>query len=377
MKKLHYEQSGDNYQKKDFVKIIALKIAKKTHKNLARFKKYGIEVVEDSNSRGESAYRVNIKTKKPMEFQLAHVEESIGTKNIIADELEKLYGKTYYHLSAIDNAACILNDLSTSGAFPLSYMLHVATFPNEWYTDNLERWRALIEGTATACNMAGATFGGGESATDRDIIIPGKALLSGSATGIILNPKNLLSEDKLKEEDRIILLASSGVHANGITLLRKELLQRLPKGYKTKLPDGTTYGEAVITPSIIYSKLIEEIITQTEVHYSAVITGHGWRKIMRAKKPFTYLIETVPPYQPIFDFIKKYSNSTDKDMYDSYNMGAGFALFVPKKSVKKVLELSKKHKIKAWDAGVVKKGPKKIIITPLGLEFNTADLIIR
>src|SRR5258708_38392371 len=184
-KKLHYEQSGDNYQKKDFVKIIALKIAKKTHKNLRRFKKYGIEIVEDPNSRGESAYRVIVKSQKPINFQLAHVEESIGTKNIIADELEKIYGKTYYFKSAIDNAGCIFNDLSTSGALPVSYMLHVATYPNEWYTDNLERWKALIEGTAKACDLSGASFGGGESATDRDIIIPGRALLSGSATGII------------------------------------------------------------------------------------------------------------------------------------------------------------------------------------------------
>ncbi len=377
MKKLHYEQSGDNYKKKDPVKIIALKIARKTSKNLNRFKKYGINIREVKRSRGESAYRINFELSKAVEFEIAHVEESIGTKNIVADELERIYGKTFYHCSAIDNAATIFNDLSTSGAFPVSFMLHIATFPNEWYTDNLDRWVALLEGTAQACNMAGAAWGGGESATDRDIIFPGKALLSGSAVGIILPPKLALSEDKLKVGDRIVLLASSGVHANGITLLRRELLKRLPQGYKTKLSDKTTYGETLIKPAIIYSRLVEEAIRQTEIHYGVHITGHGWRKLMRANQPFSYVIDSVPRSQPIFEIIQRYSECSDREMYETYNMGAGFALFVPEKSVGAILKIAKKLSIPALNAGLVERGPKKVVIKPLGLEYTGQELLIR
>ncbi|KKQ16190.1 MAG: Phosphoribosylaminoimidazole (AIR) synthetase [Candidatus Daviesbacteria bacterium GW2011_GWA1_36_8] len=386
MKKLHYEQSGDNYKLKDPYKLIALAATRKTRKNLKRFSKYGIEVLDQDNSRGESAYRIKFASKKPVDFEFAHVEESIGTKNMIADELQKIYRESFYFSIGIDNVATIVNDLSTCGAFPLSFMLHIGAFPNEWYLEQ-EKIKALMDGTAYACNLAGCAWGGGESGTDRDIIYPGRSLLSGSATGIIISSSKVLSEEKLKDGDRIIVFESSGVHTNGITLLRKELLKRLPKGYKTKLSDGTGYGEALLTPSIIYSKLVEDLIVNTEVHYAVHITGHGWRKLMRSKRNFSYIVDFVPKPQPVFEFIQRHTNSSDKDMYETYNMGAGFAVFVPPSQVQKVLQIFKKNeqvlsrfarnKIKAWDAGFIKKGERKVVINPLRLEFLGEELILR
>lgn len=375
-KKLHYEQSGDNYKLKDPYKLIALKATRKTAKNIKRFEKYGIQITEATESRGESAYRVNIKSSKGLNFQFAHVEESIGTKNVIADELLKEFNRSYYFNIAIDNVASIVNDLSTCGAFPFTFMLHLAAYPNEWYLDK-KIIEPLLEGTAYACNLAGLTWGGGESGTDRDIIFPGRSLLSGSATGLIIPADKVLTEEKLQVGDRIVVFESSGVHTNGITLLRKELLKRLPKGYKTKLSDGRTYGETLLDASIIYSKLIEELINTTQVHYAVHITGHGWRKIMRAKTPFTYKIQNLPKPQPIFDFIKEKTGSSERDMYDTYNMGGGFAIFAPKESVDKILQIAKKQKIKAWDCGEVLKGPKQVLLEPLGIGFSADELIIR
>lgn len=376
MKKLLYEASGDNYKIKDPFKILALKYANQTSKNLKRFSQYGIDVQEVNQSRGESAYQIQIKSGKEIDFIIAHVEEGLGTKNIAADELEKIFDLTFYESVAIDNAASIFNDLSTTGAAPLSFMLHIAAYPTEWFT-KIKRAEALLQGTVIACNLAGASWGGGESATLRDIIKTGRSLLSGSATGLIIPSSKALTEDKLVAGDRIILLESSGVHTNGITLLRKELLKRLPQGYKTKLSDKKTFGEALIQPSIIYSKLIEEIIHQTEIHYAVHITGHGFRKIMRASKNFTYVIKNLPRPQPIFELIKEYSKTSDFNMYDSYNMGAGFALFVPEKSVDKVIMIAKNLSIKAIDAGYVEKGPRRVIIEPLGIEFKGESLQIR
>lgn len=376
MKKLHYEQSGDNYKLKDPYKLIALRATKKTAKNILRFKKYGVNVTEAAESRGESAYRVLVENKKGISFQFAHVEESIGTKNVIADELINEFGKTFYFNIAIDNVASIVNDLSTCGAFPFTFMLHLAAYPNEWYLDK-NIIEPLLDGTAYACNLAGLTWGGGESGTDRDIITPGRSLLSGSATGLIIPAEKVLTEDKLAVGDKIIVFESSGVHTNGITVLRKELVKRLPTGYGTKLSDGRLYGEALLDPSIIYSKLIEELVLSTEVHYAIHVTGHGWRKFMRAKKHLTYFIHTLPKPQPIFELIKKYTNSSDRDMYDTYNMGGGFAVFVPGKSVDQVLKLAKKHHLKVWECGEVQKGDKKVILNPLGVEFTSQELVIR
>ncbi|EKD90811.1 MAG: hypothetical protein ACD_30C00089G0009 [uncultured bacterium] len=161
----------------------------------------------------------------------------------------------------------------------------------------------------------------------------------------------------------------------------------MPKGYKTKLSDGTGYGEALLTPSIIYSKLVEDLIVNTEVHYAVHITGHGWRKLMRSKRNFSYIVDFVPKPQPVFEFIQRHTNSSDKDMYETYNMGAGFAVFVPPSQVQKVLQIFKKNeqvlsrfarnKIKAWDAGFIKKGERKVVINPLRLEFLGEELILR
>ncbi|MBI4036454.1 phosphoribosylformylglycinamidine cyclo-ligase [Candidatus Daviesbacteria bacterium] len=376
MIKLLYEASGDNYKIKDPFKILALNYARKTAKNLKRFARYNIAISEISHSRGESAYQIQIKSSKVIDFRIAHVEEGLGTKNVGADELEKIYGGSFYESVAIDNAASIFNDLSTTGAAPLSFMLHLAAYPTEWFT-NFKRATALFKGTVSACNLAGASWGGGESATLRDIISTGRSLLSGSATGLIIPSEKALTEDKLVARDHIILLESSGVHTNGITLLRKELLKRLPKGYQTKLSDGTTFGEALITPSTIYSKFVEEAVHQTEIHYAVHITGHGFRKLMRASKNFTYVIKKMPKPQPIFKLIQQYSSSSDFDMYGSYNMGVGFALFVPPKSVDKIITIGKKMSIPALDAGYVEKGPRKVVIEPLGIEFRGESLQIR
>lgn len=376
MKKLLYEASGDNYKIKDPFKILALSYAKKTARNLKRFIKYGLQIEDIKQSRGESAYQIQVKSSKSIDLRIAHVEEGLGTKNVAADEMEKIFGQTFYKSIAIDNAASIFNDLSTTGAAPLSFMLHIAAYPTEWFT-KIKRAKALLQGTVIACNLAGASWGGGESATLRDIIKTGKSLLSGSATGLIIPSNKALTEDKLTAGDHIILLESSGVHTNGITLLRKELLKRLTQGYKTKLSDGQTFGAALIQPSIIYSKLIEEIVHQTEIHYAVHITGHGFRKIMRASKNFTYIINDLPQVQPIFELIKKYSQASDFDMYDSYNMGTGFALFVPAKSLDKVVMIAQNLSIKAIDAGYVEKGPRRVVIEPLGIEFKGESLQIR
>lgn len=376
MAKLHYENSGDNYKIKDPFKILALQYAKKTNKNLKRFSSYGLNISEIIQSRGESAYRIHIRINKAVDFQLAHVEEGLGTKNIAADDLEKIYGQNFYESVAIDNAASIFNDLSTTGAAPLSFMLHIAAYPTEWYT-NIRKVKALLAGTTKACNIAGASWGGGESATMRDVIKTGRSLLSGSTTGIIIPSSKVLTEDKISVGDRIVLLPSSGVHTNGITLLRKELVKRLPRGYKTKLSDGTTYGNQLLTPSTIYSHLVEEITQKTEVHYAVHITGHGWRKLMRANRNLSYIIDNIPNPQPIFGLIKKYTQSTDYDMYDTYNMGTGFALFVPPKSVDKLLSIVKKLNIQALDAGYVEKGPRRVVIRPVGVEFKGETLQIR
>ena len=125
----------------------------------------------------------------------------------------------------------------------------------------------------------------------KQIVIPGTSELAGSAIGIITSKNNLVISKNLKSNDRIILLKSNGVNANGISLTRA-VAKKLPKGYATKLSDGIMYGGSLLTKTNIYAKLIQDLLeANINIHYLSNITGHGLRKIMRAKEDFTYMIE--------------------------------------------------------------------------------------
>jgi len=364
--KITYEQVGDNYETKDPVKKLFQDAAKDTAKNL---KKAGFPEV--SNTRGESAF-----VWKQGNYYMASVIEGLGTKNLIADAMRKTTGKTYYDIVAHDTVATIINDLVTVGAKPLVVHAYWAIEDNEWLADTI-RMRDLITGWKNACNMAGATWGGGETATMKQIVVANTSEFAGSAIGIIKNKKRLVTDDKLRAGDRILLLRSNGVNANGISLTRA-IAKKLPKGYATKLQNGTYYGEALLTKSNIYANLIQDLLdANIDIHYISNITGHGMRKVMRAKGDYTYMIEKIFEPQEIFSFIQKHAGLSDEEIYGTYNMGQDYALFIPAKDMKKALTIVKKNKFQGLDAGYIEKGEKQVIIKPKQLIYKGDRLDLR
>lgn len=326
---------------------------------------------EISQSRGESAF-----VWEEQDSYRAMVIEGLGTKNLVADEVAKLTGKTYYHLIAKDTVAAIVNDIITVGALPAVINAYFGLGSADWFSDK-ERSEALVEGWAKACNESGAVWGGGETPSLSGIIPKNTIDLAGACIGII-KPKNRLTlGDKLTEGDAIILLESSGIHSNGLSLAR-EIANHLPQKYAAKLPDITSFGETLLTPAHIYVNLIKDLFeTGVDIHYMVNITGHGWRKLMRANRDFIYHITQIPHPPPIFDFIQKNSGSSDYDMYGTFNMGAGFAIYLPATQVEKVKKIAQKHNLKSWKAGEVKKGPKQVIIEPKKITFNASSLEIK
>src|SRR5206468_458265 len=128
--------------------------------------------------------------------------------------------------------------------------------------------------------------------------------------------------------DRIVLLASSGIHANGITLCR-EVASRSKCGYRSALADGQMFGEALITPTAIYVNFVKECLDRKIVpRYAVNITGHGWRKLMRLEAPLSYKISVLPCVPPIFRFLMENGNLGAREAYATFNMGAGFAVYV-------------------------------------------------
>ena len=365
-KGMTYKESGVNYSLMDPLKIMAQKEGLKTSKNV-RFS----HMKEISASRGESAYVVEYH-----DCYFAIVEECLGTKSMVADGMRKTTGKTYYNLIAQDSVAYIVNDLITVGAQPTTVVAYWAMGDSKWCEDK-KRMADLVKGWAQACDMAGASWGGGETPTLKGIISPNTVDLAGACFGIIKPKKRLILGEKLGDGDAIILLESRGIQSNGVSLARK-IAEKLPKGYATKMSNGAYYGEALLVPTIIYAKIVRDLFENNiDIHYMSNITGHGWRKLMRHKKDLTYKITDLPPIPKVLQFIVEQGKLDDKEAYGNLNMGAGYAIFVSEKDVTQVLKLSEAHDIKAYAFGIVEEGEKKVILEPKNITFEKDSQQVR
>ncbi|MEY4747938.1 MAG: hypothetical protein RIQ60_152 [Pseudomonadota bacterium] len=363
---LTYEQSGVVYDLIDPIKISAQRAAAATAAHLA-----GHGFSEVPASRGESAYVVDVGP-----FYLASIVECLGSKALVADEMARLTGKPFYAGIAQDTIAMAINDLITVGATPLVVQAYWAAGGSDWFGD-AARAQSLVAGWKAACDTCGVAWGGGETPALAGIVEEGRIDLAASCTGLV-NPKQRLTlGDQLAAGDAIVLLASSGIHANGLSLARK-LVERLPQGYLTEIEPGVSYGEALLAPTTLYSPITEALWQAGIVpHYSANITGHGWRKLLRHPAALTYRIHTVPPVPPVLRFIQQQAQQDDREAYGTLNMGAGFALFVKAGDAARVVEIAQGLGVPAWHAGNVEAGPKQVLIEPLGISFGHDDLQLR
>ena len=298
MRKKHisYADAGVSYRILDEVKRLSQREGKRTSLGGRH-----TSVHEVSKSRGESAYVWEEKN-----CYRAFVMEGLGTKNLVADEMRSVTGKSYYGAIAKDTVAMIVNDLIVVGASPQVVTAYFAVGGSDWFSDK-KRAVDLITGWAAACRDSGAIWGGGETPTLKDILRPDTIDLAGSAVGIIQPKNHLTLGDKLTSGDAIVLVESSGIHANGLTLARS-VAGLVQKGYATRLSDGSLFGEALLRPTHIYAKFVSDLFGHdVDIHYMVNITGHGWRKLMRADRDFTYTIDSVPAPQPEFSYIQSVS----------------------------------------------------------------------
>ena len=366
---LSYESSGVRYDQLDAFKRACQKAARTTA-GLLRDHGYS----EPATTRGESAYLIEAD-----DHFLAHVEEGLGTKNLVADAVYAATGKCFYREIAIDTVATIVNDLVTCGALPISVAMHAAVGDSGWFADE-KRTMALVDGFAEGCRAAGAVWGGGETPTLQGVVEPKTIVLAGSAIGKI-SPKHLRITGEVKDGDAIIFLASSGVQTNGLSLCRKVAAQ-LPQGYQTPVGfgDPRTFGEALLAPSVIYVAFVRECQRRgLKLNYVAHVTGHGWRKLMRLEEPFVYEITNVREPLAVFRFLERAGPIDRREMYATFNQGIGFAAYVSADTADAVLAAAQATGYDAWLAGRVKKqGARKAVEVPsLGITFEGDTLQVR
>lgn len=365
---LTYDSAGVNYKNLDPVKRACQAAARETREMMERY-----QCIELDWSRGESVYLWLL----PDQQVIGHTEEGLGTKSIDAIEMYKLTGKPYFAHAAQDTVAMIVNDMATIAMQPVSVAMHLAVGNDELFKDSTIT-NDLVRGWKEACIMAGATWGGGETPTLKGIIEQDQMLLSGSAVGYAADEEDLWYPEDVEAGDVIVLVESSGIHANGLSLARK-IIKTMPQKYLTRLSTGRYIGDTLLDPTHIYVPLVMDCANGGyAVNYSVNITGHGWAKLMRAPQPLEYVIETMPKDQEIFGLLQHYGNVTEKEMYKTFNMGAGFALFVEEAEVDNVINLSAARGFRAFRAGYVKASDKKrVVIKPKDITYTEEDLAIR
>ena len=366
---LSYEQSGVRYDQLDAFKRACQQAARTTATAL---QEHGY--TEPATTRGESAYLI-----EAADHFIAHVEEGLGTKNLVADAVYAATGKCFYREIAIDTVATIVNDLITCGALPISVAMHAAVGDSGWFAD-ATRTHALVAGFAEGCRLAGAVWGGGETPTLGGVVEPEAIVLAGSAIGKI-SSKHLRIIGDVRDGDAILFFASSGVQTNGLSLCRR-LATQLPQEYLTPVGHGDprSFGEALLAPSVIYVAFVRECQRRgLKLNYVAHVTGHGWRKLMRLEEPFVYEITTPRPPPALFEFMIEAGPIERREAYATFNMGVGFAAYVSAENAAGALAVAKATGYDAWLAGrVLKSGSRKAVVVPaFGLTYEGDTLQVR
>lgn len=272
--------------------------------------------------------------------------DGVGTKLQIAFDTKK------YDTVGIDCVAMCVNDILCHGAKPLFFLDYIAC-------GKLEAPVAadLVKGVSDGCIQAGCALIGGETAEMPGFYSEGEYDIAGFCVGVV-EKDEIIDGSKIKDGDILIGIESSGVHSNGFSLVRK-----LITDYDAKL-NGKKMGEVLLTPTKIYVKLIQALMAEFEIKGMAHITGGGFiENVPRMfKGDFTAVIDKNSYEIPeIFKYLMSLGVS-EKDMYNTYNMGIGFVVCVDKADAEKMLAKIESLGEKAYIIGHVQAGGEGICL---------------
>lgn len=356
-----YRQAGIDYDVLDRAKRFAAGEAALTVNSLAEAGWHGLE-----ESRGDTAYVFERDGVK-----LATVLECLGTKSMLAREVEEQTGFNGFEGIGYDAVAAVVNDLICVGALPLVVNAYFASGGTDWFADG-ERLRRLAVGWRRACQDSGAIWAGGESPSLPGLVGERDIEIAGSGVGVIRDQPLLGGE--LGPGDECVLVESSGLHTNGASLARL-VASRDPQGYAATLPSRSSFGEALLTPSHVYVGLVRALLEESvPLTFLSHITGHGLRKVMRAKHEVTYRLTELPAVPEVLAHLVKAGGMGAREAYGTLNMGAGLAVFVRGGHGLRVVELAERAGFGAVLAGGVEAGPRRVLLETVGVEFGAADL---
>ena len=283
--------------------------------------------------------------------------DSVGSKVQIAFEMD------IHNTIGIDCVAMCVNDIICMGATPLFFLDYIGI-------GGLDPQKAekLVEGVSEGCIRSGCALIGGETCEMPDIYKPGEYDLVGFAVGVV-EKSRVITGREIKEGDTIIGVASSGVHSNGFTLVRK-LIELNSIAYDQYVEElGATLGEVLLTPTKLYAKMVETLTAKFKIKGMANITGGGWveniPRMFAVENLKMKLSKNKAPVPPIFDLVQKWGNVDEIEMYSTFNMGIGFTLCVDSADADQIVKAINETGEKAYIIGTVEaraEGEKDIVI---------------
>ncbi len=279
--------------------------------------------------------------------------DGVGTKLKIAFLTNK------HDTVGIDLVAMCVNDIIVQGAEPLFFLDYFAT----GRLKPLEH-SSIIKGIAEGCKQAGCALIGGETAEMPSFYAADEYDLAGFAVGVV-EKKQIIDGSRIKPGDCLVGLASSGLHSNGFSLVRKVLLEKAGYGVDDTLTElgQATLGDVLLTPTRIYAKTIMTLLKEFDVRGMAHITGGGiTENTPRMLPPGTQALITKGTWDvhPVFKLIRKKAGVDDEEMYRDFNMGVGMILAVPKKQAGALMKKAEKLGEKAYLIGEIGKGKQSV-----------------
>jgi len=280
--------------------------------------------------------------------------DGVGTKLRLAFLMDK------HDTVGIDCVAMCVNDVICCGAKPLFFLDYIACGKNV-----PERIADIVKGVCEGCVQAGAALIGGETAEMPGFYPIDEYDLAGYCTGIVDKSK-VLDKKTMVPDDVVIALPSSGVHSNGFSLVRKVFdVEKCDLKAPVAELGGKSLGETLLTPTKIYVKPVLALLEKVKVKGISHITGGGFYENIPRSIPdglCAAIERKAVKILPVFDLIQKTGNISERDMFNTFNMGVGMSIVVPAADADKSLEILKANGVDAYVMGKIEEGSQKVKI---------------
>lgn len=340
--------------------------------------------------------------------------EGLGTSDDAKPEdLSREEAATFWRNIGLKTVAVMTNDAAASGLQTVLISLYLPSSTPE-LVFNKEFMTGFLDGFVEGCRTVSCVYFSGETPQLKGKIVEGKIDIAGALFGLCPAGASPIDSSRMDAGDEIVFIQSSGPHDNGFTTLRK-LASELPNGYRTKLPSGVEYWRAINAPTILYTPFVQDLMGLNgrdgdgrdglDITNIEPITGHGWQKLMRAKKNFRYAIEWMLPVPEIFEFVEKRGGISKEEMLKIFNYGIGLAVFVRSgggrsgegerggadgssgkshdggrgfgEAGEKVVEIAKKHGLNACVAGRVEESSRReVFVKPLNITLSGEEFLL-